>query len=202
MHDPDHSAAAAPAALAQLEAHWRALRGPRAMPARGELVAARIEAALPVLFIAEPVAPGVLRLRHAGRKLGEMLRIEPRGMPLCAFFTPEGRAALRALLAAAQERPAILGAGLVAGRGIVAPRVSARLLLLPLADRGLRPGMFVGAIAATAPAPGRALRFDLDGSPVRVEALRPEAQVPRLVASGGRRRAGPRPALRLVVAGG
>ncbi|MBW7921372.1 MAG: PAS domain-containing protein [Rubellimicrobium sp.] len=190
-------------ALAALEAHWHGLRGPRLMPARGEIRARDIDPALPCLFLAEPVAPSVLRIRHAGRSFAGVAGMEPRGMPLCAFFTPEGRAALRPLLAEMQERPAILGLDLIAGRGIVAPRVAARLLILPLSDTGLRPDCFVGVLACPA-AVQRPLRFDIGAGPVRLDPLQAGAARPRLVASGGLRRAGhaPRPALRLVVANG
>lgn len=188
-------------ALDLLEAHWRALRGPRAMPSRGEIVAQAIEPALPFLFIAAPVAPAVLRIRHAGHRFMQMAGMEPRGMPFCAFFTPEGRAALRPALAALQERPALLRMGLVAGRGIVTPRVAARLLILPLSDTGLRADTFVGALVGAGQADRRPLRFDIDSGPMQIEQLRPAGLMPRLVAAGGRRRPGAEhPGLRLVVA--
>lgn len=191
-------------ALASLRTHWQELRGARLLPRRGEIVAREIDAALPWLFTAEPVAPGVLRIRHAGRRLSDMLRMEPRGMPLCAFLAPEGRASLRPLVTAAQLRPAVVEAGLVAGSGIVIPAVPARLLLLPLSDQGLRPDCFVGVLAAGQPVPRRPLRFDLAEGTVRITPLRSEAAMPRLVASGGTRNADPgmRPALRLVSVNG
>ncbi len=191
-------------ALSVIEAHWRAICGPRVMPSRGEVVASEIEAALPYLFIVEPVAPSVLRIRHAGRRFVEMTGMEPRGMPLCAFFSPEGRAVLRPILGAMQARPARLRMGLVAGRGIVAPRVAARMLMLPLSDNGLRPDRFLGALVSDTCGERRPLRFDMDGGPVEFEQLRPAGFVPRVVASGGRRHARgdfARPELRLVVAG-
>lgn len=191
-------------ALASLRTHWQELRGARLMPRRGEIGAREIDAALPWVFTAEPVAPGVLRIRHAGRRLSDMLRMEPRGMPLCAFLTPEGRASLRPLVASAQLRPAVIEAGLVAGSGIVLPAVSARLLLLPLSDQGLRPDCFIGVLTSRLSAPRRPLRFDLAEDALRITPLRSEATMPRLVATGGTRNADPgmRPALRLVVANG
>jgi len=192
-------------ALSRLRAHWQELRGLRAMPRRGEIVAREIDAALPWVFIAEPVAPGVLRIRHAGRRLADMLRMEPRGMPLCAFLTPGGRAGLRPLLASARVRPAVIEAGLVAGSGIVLPSVPARLLLLPLSEHeGARPDCFIGGLACGRFAPCRPLRFDLQEDALRITPLRDGAAMPRLVASGGKRSADPgmRPALRLVAAQG
>lgn len=76
--------------LHDLEAHWRAVRGGRALPARSDLDPAALDAVLPWAFVAERVAPGVARLRVAGRKLTELLGMEARGMPLCAFFSPRG----------------------------------------------------------------------------------------------------------------
>lgn len=192
------------AALARLEAHWQQVRGPRLMPARGGIAAQEIEPILPWVFVAEPVGATVLRIRHAGRRLFDMVRMEPRGMPLCAFFSPQGRAALRPLVGAMLTGPAIIGMGLTAGRGVTRPKVAARLLLLPLSDDGLQPDRVIGALVSDGPAGQRPLRFDCDGHAARISHLRPASSMPRLVSKGGMRSAGQgqRPALRLVISDG
>jgi hypothetical protein len=92
---------AAAASLAQAEArfpavaltlrHWDRLRAGRSMPTRDEIDPRDLAQALEFLFVAEPVAPGVARLRLAGQHLSRLLGMEPRGMPLCALFCGPAR---------------------------------------------------------------------------------------------------------------
>jgi hypothetical protein len=71
--------------------HWDALRAGRAMPERDEIDPLDLAQSLEFLFLAEPVAPGVARLRLAGQHLTRLLGMEPRGMPLCALFEGAAR---------------------------------------------------------------------------------------------------------------
>lgn len=186
--------------LAGLEAHWRAIRGARALPARSDLDPGALDAVLPWAFVAERVAPGVARLRVAGQKLTGLLGMEARGMPLCAFFSPEGRAVLCPLVERVFDGPAIVGVPVVSARRLARPRLTGRMILLPLGDGDGRATRAIGALLCDG-APGRMpARFGIGGGEIRCEALAPPA--PRLAVNGGaaaKRPDASRPALRLVV---
>lgn len=198
--------------LAELESYWRDLRGARALPARTDVNPAAIDAILPFAFVAERVAPQVARLRVAGSRLNDLLGMEARGMPLCAFFGPESRAAIGPMLARLFDDPAIVEIPVEGSRGLFRGRVTGRLILLPLTDGHGQVSRAIGAFLCDGVAGRSALRLDLaeDGA-IRIEPvglpvpLRVPA--PRLAAVGADAptRAGPdaaRPALRLVVNNG
>jgi hypothetical protein len=93
---PHASAAVAEAqtrfpAVALTLRHWDALRASRVMPERDEIDPLDLAHSLEFLFLAEPVAPGVARLRLAGQHLSRLMGMEPRGMPLCALFEGTAR---------------------------------------------------------------------------------------------------------------
>lgn len=121
-----------PAARA-VQAYWEALRGPRLAPARAEIDPRPLADSLDVLFIAEIVAPGVARIRLAGQRLGALLGMEPRGMPLSVFFTGHGREEIVAAV-----RQVALGARVTlplrSDPGPRRPPLDAILALLPLTD--------------------------------------------------------------------
>lgn len=198
--------------LAELESYWRDLRGARALPARTDVNPAAIDAILPHAFVAERVAPQVARLRVAGSRLNDLLGMEARGMPLCTFFGPEGRAALGPLLARLFDAPAIVEIAVDGSRGLLRGRVSGRLILLPLTDGHGHVSRAIGALlcdGATGRGPvrlglaeGGAIRIEPVGLPVPLRALPPRLAA---VGAGAAMHRGPdaaRPALRLVVNNG
>ncbi len=192
--------------LGLLESVWRGARGSRAMPSRPEIDAAAIEPVLPWVFTAEAVAPGVLRLRIAGQRFTELLRMEPRGMPLCALFTPEGRAALAPLVEQVLTQPALVEMPLRSSRGLMRPRLTGRLLILPLTrggrGAGRLPDMVIGALVCDRAPGALPVRFDPGEGPVRIETLTAGPNRPCLAVESAVRRhlrpAHPPPALRLV----
>lgn len=195
--------------LADLEAYWHDLRGARALPARTEVNPAAIDAVLPHAFVAERVAPRVARLRVAGQAVSALLGMEARGMPLCTLFAPESQEMVGDLLARVFDDPAIVEAPLSAARGLGRPRLSGRLLLLPLTDAQGTVNRVIGAIlcdGSIGRAPrrltipeGGALRIAPVGlpAPLRAPAPRLAAAAGGATVQGGPRSA--RPALRLVV---
>jgi hypothetical protein len=190
--------------LAELERYWRSLRPAGALPARSDVNPARIDAALPHAFILERVAPRVGRLRVAGRALCDLLGMEARGMPICAFFRPEAQEDVRAQLARVFDGPALVEMPLVGQRRRWLAPFAARLLLLPLAGPDGRATRALGALVTEDAAARTPVRFVLAADrPLRIEPLLPAGRPHLALLPGGRAhpRAGrprPRPHLRLV----
>jgi hypothetical protein len=120
--------------IATVEAYWHALRGNRAMPLRAEVDPRGIENALEYAFILEQIAPGVGRFRIAGSHLSDILGMEVRGMPLSAFFVPDARDELAAVVAKVCACPGIATLSLHAEAAFGKPVLEARIVLLPLRD--------------------------------------------------------------------
>ncbi len=120
--------------LAEVEAYWDGLRGPRPVPMRSEVDPRGIERALEYAFILERIAPGVARLRIAGSHLTDLMGMEVRGMPLTAFFTPDARKQITKCLEDVFSGPAIGEVMLSADKGIGKPAMDAKMLLLPMAS--------------------------------------------------------------------
>jgi len=118
--------------LGQVEAYWQALRKGADVPFRAELDPRGIEGALEYAFIVERIAPGVARLRLAGRHLNDLMGMEVRGMPLTAFFAPEARKTLGLKLEEMFQTPAILTCTIEAEAGPGRGALPGRMLLLPL----------------------------------------------------------------------
>ena len=119
-------------ALAEVRAYWEALRKGRAVPARSEVDPRGIENALEYAFIAERIAPGMVRFRLAGMHLNDLMGMEVRGMPLSSFFVPEARKKLGDVLEAVFQGPEAAEITLAGETGIGKPPLTGRLLLLPL----------------------------------------------------------------------
>lgn len=123
-----------PTALEELEAFWAALPRINGVPARRDIDPAIIGALLEDSFVLERVAPGVARCRVAGRNIGKLIGVEPRGMPLTAVFLPEARATLARHIEEVFTKPAIVELPLVAPRALGQPKLQGRILMLPLRD--------------------------------------------------------------------
>ncbi|MCP1168111.1 PAS domain-containing protein, partial [Limimaricola sp. ASW11-118] len=67
------------ARLDRIEAYWRGLSAGALAPPRAAIDPNRIGAALPCVFLLDAVAPGVGRLRLAGREICEIAGSEARG---------------------------------------------------------------------------------------------------------------------------
>lgn len=143
---------ASDATLAEVEArfpavaltlrHWDLLRARqgilRSMPDRDDIDPLNLAQSLEYLFLAEPVAPGVARLRLAGQHLTRLMGMETRGMPLCALFDGASRGEI------AQAIDQVTGHGLRALLPVRAagslgrPGLEGLLALMPL---GTGPGL-------------------------------------------------------------
>lgn len=186
-------------ALGQLEQHWQELHSSSSVPKRSDIDPSEIDAALPWAFVLHRVAPGVARLRVAGQKLHEILRMDPRGMPLSAFFAVDDRSTLAVHLEAVFSEPALVQLPLHRPAAFLRPAVTGALLIMPLADEHGEVTRAFGALVTDRPMSQRS-RLQLDDSqPMRQEPIKlftapqvSQMQRPNVI----------RPALRLVVNNG
>jgi len=195
------------AVLEELELYWRDLRGARRLPVRSDVDPAQIDAALPHAFILERVAPGVGRMRVAGSALSGLLGMEARGMPLTTFFTPEARLVVTGYLERLFTEPALVELPLYSARSIGRPRLTGRLLMLPLLGNDGTVSRALGAMFTDGMIGRAPRRFDIpSGGAMRCEPL-PEPAVRMAAVSSARphmqrRPDVVRPALKLVVSNG
>lgn len=179
-------------AVRAVQRHWDELRAGRIAPSRAELDPKPLAHCLDVMFVAELVAPTVARLRLCGQQLGDLLGMEPRGMPLSVFFNGEARAELGAALTqVAQGARVVMPLRSEAGLG--QPAIDGLVALMPLTDADGRITRILGVLETHGPA-GRAPRRFRLSAPVRLEtgkapapASRPRGEKPRLrVIKGGK----------------
>ena len=189
----DISGIAAPARdsaiLRNLEGYWQSLRTAQTLPARNDLAPHLIDAALPHAFILHRVAPGVARIRVAGQRIHDFLRMDARGMPFSILFGPASRDQLSNLVETAFIRPAIIAAELTAPAQMMRAPLKADMIMLPMVDDQGVTSRILGGIVTDGVIGSKQRRFDLaTGAALRIEPL-PVAQKPDAA----------RPALRLVV---
>jgi hypothetical protein len=131
-------------AVSQIDAYWEGLRDGRLMPKRSEVDPRGMEGALEYAMLMELVAPGVARIRVSGMHLTDLLGMEVRGMPLTAFFEPQDRPRIAAVLdevvGTKGSGPKVIEVSLASPGGIGRPELQAKLYLAPLAsERDGRP---------------------------------------------------------------
>lgn len=126
--------------------YWDSLREGRAMPARAEVEPQALARALEFMFIAEPVAPRVAKLRLAGQHLNALLGMEPRGMPLCALFAGPDRDELGLAVEQVVRHGARVVLPVSAETGIGRPALKGQLALMPLAGPDGRISRVLGAL--------------------------------------------------------
>ena len=183
-------------AVRAVQAHWETLRAGRVCPSRAEVDPKPLAHCLDVMFVAELVAPTVARLRLCGQQLGELLGMEPRGMPLSVFFHAEARVELtNALQQLAQGARVTLPLRSPAGLG--QPVIDGVLALMPLTDHEGRITRILGVLETRGPAGRAPRRFNLS-APMRARSgheavdtaekvlrpsapMRPEVTTPRPV---------------------
>jgi len=192
--------------LQKLEDYWHTLRHAQRLPARCDIAPDDLDEVLPHSFILQRVAPGTARLRVAGQRLHDLLKMDARGMPLSTIFTPEARPQMQELVETAFTGPAIVELPLISEPSRFRPQITGRMILLPMRDQHDEANRILGAIV-TDPATGnRPQRFAI--SPDRL--LRQENLGLRLATvqsmfSRSSQQKGPdaiRPALKLVVNNG
>ena len=159
-----------PTAIQELEAYWASLPRSRGVPMRKDVDPVALSGLLEDSFILERVAPGVARIRVAGRNVGRLIGVEPRGLPLTAAFQPQARAAMGQHLEAAFTSPGIAELGLEAPRAVGQPRLDGKILLLPLRDDHGRVSRLLGILVMSGVRGLGGRRFVLsDKSPARFE---------------------------------
>jgi len=183
-------------ALRLLERHWQSLRDGQAAPKRDAINPAAIDNALPFTFILHRVAPGVGRIRVAGQELHNVLRMDPRGMPLSAFFDADDRSTLSVHLESVFTDPALILMPLHRPPAILRPVVQGAFLLMPLTDAYGEVTQAIGALV-TDRSLGHRRRVQINGAlPMRYEPLSMYKR-PTIAQTKGPN--APRPALRLFV---
>lgn len=118
--------------LGELRGYWEGLRQGRAIPSRGDVEPRGIRRALDYAFILERIAPGAARFRLAGRHLIDLMGMEVRGMPICAFLNTSSRGRLSDVLESVFRGPQIAELVLDSPATYGRPAMSGRMLLLPL----------------------------------------------------------------------
>ena len=163
--------------LEELEAYWRDLRGARRIPVRSDVDPVQIDSALPYAFILDRVAPAIARVRVAGQKISDFVGSEARGMPLTAFFTADARDMVMEQTENVFSRPALVEMPLVSVRSLGRPKLSGRMLLMPLLGPDGDVSRALGAILTDGMIGRLPRRFDIpDGQQIRCESL-PEARL-------------------------
>ena len=161
-----------PTALQELESYWASLPRSRGVPMRKDVDPAAMSGLLEDSFILERVAPGVARVRVAGRNIGRLIGVEPRGLPLTAAFLPQSRAAMGQLLEAAFTTPSLVELELEAPRAVGQPRLQGKILLLPLRDDHGRVSRLLGVLVMSGLRGLGGRRFVIsDKTPARIEPI-------------------------------
>lgn len=118
--------------LREMRDYWDGIRRGRAIPARSDVDPRGIARTLDYAFILERIAPGAGRLRLAGRHLIDLMGMEVRGMPICAFLNTTSRGRFSDVLESVFKAPQIARLTLHGKADYARPALSAQMLLLPL----------------------------------------------------------------------
>ncbi len=141
--------------------YWDTLRDGAALPQRMEIDPSRMGDALPYVFLLEHLAPGIARLRLAGRHLHDLMGRDVSGSPVTSFCAPGARAEMLPLLEAVFDEPACLSLDLVARRA-GKPAKAAEMLILPMADRTGQVTRALGCLVARGPIEFAPYRFEVE----------------------------------------
>lgn len=128
----DRGAASAETVIRDMRRYWNGIRKGRAVPARSDVDPREIARMLDCAFILERIAPGAARMRLAGRHLIDLMGMEVRGMPICAFLNAGSRGRFSDVLETVFKAPQIAELTLHGPASYGRPELGARMLLLPL----------------------------------------------------------------------
>ena len=112
--------------LALIEDHWNAQHIDGQVPRRADIAPDALGHALPFTFILHRAAPSIGRFRVAGQKLHDILRMDPRGMPLSAFFEGDDRSTLAEHIETAFSEPAVIALPLQAQAKLLRKKITRR----------------------------------------------------------------------------
>ncbi|MEM8536897.1 MAG: PAS domain-containing protein [Pseudomonadota bacterium] len=189
--------------LEKLENYWNGLRHSKRIPARNDVEPSEIDYILPHAFILQRVAPGLARMRVAGQKLHDLLKMDARGMPVTTLFHHDSRDQIKDLLESAFMDPAIVSLPLHSPGSLMRPEINGAMLLLPLHDHEGKSNRLLGALVTDLEKTNRPRRFTIPAeAQIRYDRLglqlaseTPLPKVTKLAAET----AMARPALKLVV---
>ncbi len=150
-------------ARAAVEAHWRAIGGSKAVPARNDIDPSYMIDALDSILLLERIAPRQARIRIAGQRMNDLLGMDLRGMPLSCLIAPPSRSWLGDVLEALFDGPAQVEVGLAGPRAPLRSRLTAELVMLPLTDRKGAVTRALCYAGLPEKAPGHPLRFEISG---------------------------------------
>ncbi len=186
-----------PTALTELEQYWSYLPRTRGIPLRKDVDPVAMGALLEDSFILERVAPGVARIRVAGRNIAKLVGVEPRGLPLTAVLLSGARAAMVYYIEAAFNGPSIVEMPLESPRAVGQPQLQGRILLLPLRDDHGRVSRVLGVLVMSGRRGIGGRRFTIcDAATARVEQI--EEPIAGLHADAGGNITTPRTSLRII----
>ncbi len=141
--------------------YWDKLRDGAALPCRMDVDPSRMGDALPYIFLLERLAPGIARLRLAGRHLHDVMGRDVAGSPITSFCAPGARAEMLPLLDAVFDGPSCLSLDLLAQRA-GKPAKAAEMLILPMADRTGQVTRALGCLVARGPIEFTPYRFSIE----------------------------------------
>jgi len=196
-----------PTATNELEQYWSTLPRRNGVPMRKDVDPVAMGNLLEDSFILERVAPGVGRIRVAGRNIAKLIGVEPRGLPLTAVLLPNARAEMVNYIEAAFNGPSIVELPLCSPRGIGQPALEGKIMLLPLRDDHGRISRVLGVLVMSGRRGngGRRFMISTQTAPrvVPVFGLHAisgaQSHAPRPLHSVATEKAENKPALRLVV---
>lgn len=161
-----------PTALSEIEAFWSVLPRKNGVPHRADVDPTKLSGLLEDCFILERVAPGVARIRVAGRNIGKLLGIEPRGLPLTAAFLPASRVEMGRHIEAGFTTPSIVELPLVGPRGIGQPKLDGKILMLPLRNDTGRVTRMLGMLVMSGQRGSGGRRFEIaKDAPHRIDPI-------------------------------
>lgn len=152
--------------LREMRDYWDSLRHGRGVPARSDVDPRGIAKALDYAFVLERIAPGAGRLRLAGRHLIDLMGMEVRGMPVCAFLNTSSRGRFSDVLESVFKAPQIAHLTLAAKSEYARPELTAQMLLLPLRSDLGDVTRALGCLVAVGDNGVAPRRFDLVGDQV------------------------------------
>ena len=135
-----------PTALKELENYWASLPRTNGVPLRKNVDPIAMGGLLEDSFVLERVAPGVARIRVAGRNIAKLLGVEPRGLPLTTVMLPEARPDIAKYLECAFTTPSIVEIPLIGPRAVGQPKLHGKILLLPMRDDHGRVSRILGVL--------------------------------------------------------
>ena len=131
------------------------------LPQSSNLKAEDLKPYLSNIFIADKIAPGLVRIKTAGTGILGSLRLDPRGMPLSALFRAQARGPLASAVHATLDTPEVTRLTLHAATNPLMPAIVAKMLLLPLLDNQVEPKRIFGVLTCSCSKTSDRLRFEI-----------------------------------------